>query len=169
MSVEVIKDADDQQQFDATRLEGLDPAFKYRWVRKDPVNLTRKEMIGYEVVQKTPEMVHLVNDRTKIKKGEDTSSAVEWGDMILMRLPRDRYEARLARKREKTLRQTKGVAQAYKQTIARMAAAQDGRPLAFEEHKDVGGYHGQGVSAEELASELDNMSENDAPRIGRRR
>lgn len=168
MGVSVIKDSADQQQFDATKVEGLDPAYHYRWVRKDPVNVTRQQLKGYETVVKAPEMVHVVSDRTKLKKGEDQTTAIEWGDLILMRTPKDNHEARLAQKRARILRQTKGVAAGYKAAIARMTQAEESRELAFEEHTDTSRGYQDTVSESEFVRQMDQMPEDEGPRIGRR-
>lgn len=166
-NIEVTKDEQDQQQFDATAVTGLDPSKHYRWVRKDPVNLTRKQIAGYTVTARTPEMIHVVATNTVLKKGEDLSTAIEWGDMILMETSLENFKARQGRKRAKTLRQTQGVAQAYKEAIARMSRSAGQRNLGFEEHQDTSGAYRESVSEAELVSEMSNSPEVEGPRIGR--
>lgn len=165
--ITVTKDEQDQQQFDATAVTGLDPSKHYRWVRKDPVNVARQQAKGYVQTVRTPDMVHVVNDTTKIKKGEDTSTAIEWGDMILMETSQEAFEARQARKRAKIVRQTKGVTQAYKEAIARMSRAEGQENLGFEEHRPGHGYRDTGMSEAEVQRELESESYVErAPRIG---
>lgn len=168
MGIEVTKDAADQDQFDATRVSGLDPNYHYRWVRKDPVNMTRQQAKGYVVVEKTPEIEHVLNAGTKIKKGTDTTTALEWGDMILMRTPNERFEERLARKRAKIVRQTKGVTQAYKEAIGRMSRANGQENLGFEEHKENAAGYRDAMTEKEVAKELENEPYNEGRRIGAR-
>jgi hypothetical protein len=67
-----------------------------------------------------------------VKKPTDVDDCVRWGDMVLMRTPMENYEARQARERARIFRQTKGVAEAYKNSIAKIAKDEDN---AFEEHR----------------------------------
>jgi len=167
MSVEVIRDEADKEQFDATMVEGKDPNYHYRWARKDDKNILRHQLRGYEVVERTTER-HIVDEHSRIKKGEDTSKAVEWGDMILMRTPKENFEARQGRERSKILRQTKGVAQAYKATIERMSGSSK---TAIEEHRDnpsMRRVEDPELSAAALQREMDALPEQEGPRIGRR-
>lgn len=136
MSIDVTKDETDQRQFDATVVEGKDPNFHYRWARcgingEARTNIAMHEMHGYEVVKRTSER-SILGEGTRIKKAEDLDECVRWGDMVLMRTPKENYEARLARERAKIFRQTKGVAEAYKNSIAKLAKSEDN---AFEEHR----------------------------------
>jgi len=165
MAVEVLQDEADKVQFDATYIKGLNADFRYRWVRKQDVNITRKQLMGYEIVTRSTEE-HAISDRTRIKKPEDVSTQIEWGDMILMRIPMEKFEGRLAAKRARILRQTKGVAQAYKDAIARLSP-RDENP-AFEEHHDKARYTGE-VTEHEFAREMNSMPEVEGPKIGRMR
>jgi hypothetical protein len=138
MSITVDKDEADKTQFDATQVRGQDPNYVYRWARcrigeeNDSVNLATHEMHGYEVVSRKDES-SILNSRTRVKKGADTDDTIRWGDMILMRIPKDMYEARRAAERAKILRQTKGVAEAYKASIAQISQSDNN---AYEEHRD---------------------------------
>lgn len=164
--IEITKDEIDQHQFDATMVQGLDPSKHYRWVKKTPVNVTRKGLQGYVQTVRTPELRHVVDTTTPMKKGEDISSAIEWGDMILMEMPKEVFEDRLNRKRARILRQTKGVAQAYRAAIARMSEGAGQKNLGFEEHTDTGGYS-EGVSEAEFNRKMQEDPELDGPRVGR--
>ena len=166
MSIKVDKDAADQEQFDATSVTGLDPNLHYRWVRKDPVNMTRQQAKGYEVVEKSDKIKHILDAGTKIKKGTDASTSMEWGDMILMSTPRERFEERLARKRAKIVRQTKGVTQTYKEAIARMSRSGGQEPLGFEEHKENAAGYRDAMTEKDVAAELDKEPYNEGRRIG---
>src|SRR5215831_17444400 len=129
MSVTVEKDEKDKQQFDATRITGGDPNYHYRWARcgregEDTTNIAMHEMHGYEVVSRKDEK-SVLSERTRMKKGADTDDTIRWGDLILMRIPKELYEDRLAQERAKILRQTKGVAEHYKRSIANIARSED--------------------------------------------
>lgn len=165
MGVEVTKDEGDQQQFDATKIYGnLDPARHYRWVRKGDVNITRKRLMGYTPVTHDSGIVHVMDDGTRLKKGEDLSTAIEMGDAILMSCPKEMYEERQSRRRAKILRQTKGVTQAYKDAIERMARAEGQGDLSFEEHRDRP--MKESITETEFAREMNSMPEDETPRIG---
>jgi hypothetical protein len=168
MGLEVTRDEHDNEQFDATRIQGLDHANKhYRWVRKDPVNVTRQKLKGYEQTVRTDEMKHVVTDTTKIKKGEDLTTAIEWGDMILMETSKDNHEARQAKKRARILRQTQGVTAAYKDAVARMSRSETGKDLGFVEHEDRTENYKGSVSQAEFDQQLqDDPEVEKAGRIG---
>lgn len=137
MGITVDKDEADKLQFDATNVRGQDPAFHYRWARckvgeeNDSVNLATHELHGYEIVHKKNES-SILNSRTRVKRDDDVDDTVRWGDLILMRIPKEQYEVRLAQERAKIFRQTKGVAEAYKQSIAKISQSNDN---AYEEHR----------------------------------
>jgi hypothetical protein len=164
MGIEVITDEADQVQFDATRVEGLDPNYMYRWARKDELQIATHELHGYEIVDRTTEK-SLLNDRTRMKKGEDLSKNIEWGDMILMRIPKDLYEKRRMKENERILRKTRGVTASYKNAVARITGSTDN---AYEEHKDNramktarGADDGPGISAAELKAALESSEESE--------
>lgn len=138
MSITVDKDEADKVQFDATEVRGRDPNYVYRWARckvgeeNDSVNLATHELHGYEIVSRKDES-SILNSRTRVKRDSDVDDTIRWGDMILMRIPKEDYEKRLAAERAKIFRQTKGVAEAYKASIARISQSDNN---AYEEHRD---------------------------------
>lgn len=165
MGIEVTKDETDQKQFDATRLYGnIDPSRHYRWVRKGDVNITRKKLMGYVPVRKDEGVEHVMDDTTRMKKGEGESMLIEMGDAILMSCPKEKFEERQAARRSKILRQTKGVTQAYKDAVARMSRAEGQENLGFEEHTEKN--YKNSTTESEFVREMESMPEVETPRIG---
>lgn len=142
--VEVTKDEADKGQFDATRLVNEDPNKKYRWARKKDINVARHQFNGYEVVDKKTDNVRSVLDETtRMKKPEDTTTSIEVSDMILMSIPKDRYEQILKQRSEKIHRTTRGVAATFKAEVGRIA----GPGNAYEEHTDNNAMRGMSSDA----------------------
>ena len=120
--------------YDPLKVENKDPNYHYRWLRKEKLNMARKrDFLKYEVVQGGPEE-GVCKDNTPIKTGEAIVGAVEVGDLVLARIPKELHEAYRKRNKEKIDALATGVTASFK------AAIGDGR--AFEEHRDVPGYAG---------------------------
>ena len=75
---------------DITEVKGKDPAFEYRWLNTHKQNLEMKKARGWEVV----------ND-AKIKSFSGTpDSSHQIGDMLLARMPKEKYDTMMKNKRD---------------------------------------------------------------------
>ncbi|GEM_PF-6535919 len=138
MGIEFVKDEADKRMaagiYDPLHVEGKDPRFHYRWIRKERLNMARKrDFLGYEIVGDGPES-GVCKDNTPMKAGESVVGAVEVGDLVLARIPKELHEQYRARNKAKIDALATGVSASFK------AAVGGGR--AYEEHKDVPGYAG---------------------------
>lgn len=133
-TVEVTKDEADQGQFDATGLINKDPNKVYRWSRQKDINVARHKFNGYQVVDSSTDKVRSVlDDGTRMKKGADTSTSIEWADMVLMSTSKENHERLLKQRDERVKRQTRGVAAGFKREAARFGQQ---NIVAYEEHQD---------------------------------
>lgn len=131
--VEFIKDELDQTQFDALQLLNRDPSYHYRFGRQTEMAMARNKFRGYEVVDRNTDAVRsILSDSTPMKKGADIDSAITAGDMILLRIPRHKFEENMRRREERVNRVTRSVAASAKRAINSAAGAN----VAFEEHKE---------------------------------
>lgn len=138
MGIEFTRDEADKKMaagiYDPLKVDNKDPNYHYRWLRKEKLNMARKrDFLKYEIVQGGPEE-GVCKDNTPIKTGEAIVGAVEVGDLVLARIPKELHEAYRKRNKEKIDALATGVTASFK------AAIGDGR--AFEEHRDVPGYAG---------------------------
>lgn len=120
-------DAFAAQTFDPSALRDADQAYRYRWINKHPSRISRYKSAGYEVVPENDRVSSVIGD----EKGDGGKRLND--DMILMRTPKQNYEARLQRiKQRGELWEKAGREQAIER-INRIA--RDGH-LA-KEHQDV--------------------------------
>lgn len=102
MDVELVRDEVDKrkaelkekrrlhgfQRFDPTVLTDTDPAFHYRGVNRDDRRIASFRARGYEVVPK--------DDKANWSSGRTVQSGKEFGDQVLMRIPREDFITHLA-------------------------------------------------------------------------
>lgn len=74
-----------------------DENYHYRWFNANPsthgdFNLQLAEMDGWETVEKTGEVPKEVLDRAQQQVNNPGGGAVRRGDLILMRMPREKWE-----------------------------------------------------------------------------
>jgi hypothetical protein len=132
--IESFKDEADRAQFDATGLVDADPNKVYRWSRKKDINVARHKYNGYQVVDTTTDKVRSVlDDATKMKKGTDVSTSIEWADMVLMSTSKENHQKLLAARDAKIKRRTQGVSASFKRAAGRYSPSQFS---AYEEHRD---------------------------------
>lgn len=83
-----------------------DPAFTYRWVNKDKAgNLRKKQSEGWEIDK---ELTRKMSGIAKpIQDGSPMDGTIQVREMIVMRLPQERAEARKAYYRDKNARSIK--------------------------------------------------------------
>jgi len=132
-AVEVTKDEADQEQFDGLQLSNRDPNYHYRFARKSDMAIARHKFNGYEVVDSTSDEVRsILTDSTKMRKGADVDTTIAVGDLVLMRIPREKYEENMRRREERIRRVTRGVAASARRNMDSAGGAR----LSFEEHRD---------------------------------
>jgi len=147
MSVEFVKDEKDKQiaagVYDPLHVKNKDPNFHYRWLRKERLNLTRKrDFLKYEIVQGGPEQ-GVCTDNTPMKAGELTTGAVEVGDLVLARIPKELHEEYRRRNAAKIRALATGVSASFKAQVG---------DRGYEEHRDTGAYPGS-VSRDDVELE----------------
>jgi|SRR5215468_8691429 len=140
MGVTVTEDETDKKiaagVWDPLEIRNRNPDFHYRWLRKsDKLNLAKKvDYLGYEIVDKNDDDVRSVlRENTPIKKASDTSSAIEVGDLVLARLPRNTHEYYRRMNLQKIKARTEGVPRSYRHKVNQAA----GSNVAYEEHTDA--------------------------------
>ena len=100
MATPFIDVQDEFPEVDSFYVGDKDENYYYAWVNKKPENVERRKLEGYETVA--------AKDG---EKGENTlvrpNAAGErvMGDVVLMRMPRERHEALLRRRRQKSAAQ----------------------------------------------------------------
>src|SRR6188768_3250285 len=138
MGIEVTLDEADKKAramgFDPLAVRDKDPNFHYRWINKKSLNVAWKKHLGYEMVNGKEASV--LNESTQIKKGADTTSAVEVGDLVLARIPKEQHEAYRREQQRRTREMSAAVTQSAKNAINRSGAGN----VAFEEHGPGKGY-----------------------------
>lgn len=140
MGVTVTEDEADKKMaagvWDPLQIRNRNPEFHYRWIRKsDKLNLAKKvDYLGYEIVSKDDDDVRSVlRENTPIKKAADTSTAIEVGDLVLARIPRNVHEYYRKMNAQKIKARTEGVPQSYRMKVNQAA----GSNVAYEEHVDT--------------------------------
>lgn len=72
-----------------TDVSHKEPGYRYRWSRKDPDNLYKKEQEGWETVSGVTSDKAVAENINKIIEGKNLSSVNEKHDVILQRLPEE--------------------------------------------------------------------------------
>lgn len=104
---------------DISRIHGKDPNFAYRWINTHKQNLSMKKSRGWEVVSDP-----------KIKSFSGTpDSTHQIGDLVLARMPRDKYEKMMKDKHELGQNRRK----ATKAGFMAEGRQSDGKNLTFDE------------------------------------
>jgi hypothetical protein len=93
MEPEVTVDEMDKfGHFDAFEIRNRQPGYKYRFVNMNERNLSSKRRQGYEVVQDNdPEKLH-ITDSTPLKAGASIDTTRRFNDVVLMRIPNEKFE-----------------------------------------------------------------------------
>jgi hypothetical protein len=146
MGIEFLKDEIDKKiaggVFDPLKVENKDPAYHYRWLRKEKLNMTRKtDFMGYETVKAGGQEKSYASENTPLKGGDTTERLIEVGDLVLARIPKELHEEYRRRNKAKIDALATGVSASFKSAV--------GGGRAFEEHRDVAGYSGS-VSREDV-------------------
>ena len=136
MGIVVTKDEADKTQFDGLAVENKKPGFRYRWSRKKDTAIAMHKFHGYESVDgsKPDSERSALDDSTRMKKDSGTSTSVEVGDMVLMRIPEEKYKALNERRLDKIKRMEQSTASEFKRQVRR--AAPHGEDLGFIDNSD---------------------------------
>lgn len=163
MALEVKKDAADQTQFDALAIRDKKPGYVYRWGRQSDMSIASHEFHGYEIVSKDDDTARSVlSASTRMKKGEDADTAIRLGDLVLMRIPQEKYDERMRAEAALVKRREAAVVGAFKDASRRSIPSQyhpEDRSLAFEERGEGQGYKGEGMSETEHEAALRAIEE----------
>lgn len=78
-----------------SEVSNKEEGFRYRWMRKDPDNLAKKKLEGWEIVTGvTNPSTQVENGYGRINDGKQLTSTQERSDSILGRIPEDLAEQR---------------------------------------------------------------------------
>ncbi len=93
------------KEFDVLRLPPTDPAYHYRFLNKNKLNLERKKAMGYEIVKE--EEGKRLKEKMEFPDTPGVDNTIQRGDVILAKVKREVWEDREKTKREKTRAFTK--------------------------------------------------------------
>lgn len=159
MALEVTRDSGDQQQFDALAVRDKDPAFHYRWARKTDMAVASHQFRGYEVVDtETDKARSVLSQASKMKKKEDVDSTITLGDLVLIRMPIEKYQQRLRDEAALCKRREAAVKGAFKQAVKDTVPAEhqpEDRSISFEEQGEGRGYHGPGATDSDVMKAIE--------------
>lgn len=107
-------------------VEGKEDGYRYRWVNKNPENLHKKELEGWETVSglQSDSAKHVGSGR--INDGEQLTSTNEKHDCILQRIPEDIAIERDAYFNGKSAAQVSGLTAHIKKDLAKEGAGSHG-------------------------------------------
>lgn len=136
-TIEVTQDEADRRMrgegWDPLAVRNKDPNFHYRWLNKNKLNLARKvDYLGYEIVSGGKE-TSVLNESTRVKKATDTTGAIEQGDLVLARIPKDLHKRYRDANNDLIKRRTQAV---RAQVTRDIDTAGGKRGLAYEENAD---------------------------------
>lgn len=135
MGIEFGEDEADKKAragFDMLEVRNKDPNMHYRWLNKNKLNMARKTgHLGYEICDGKEQSV--LSENTRIKKGTDVSGAIEVGDLVLAKIPKDKFEENRKVHESKVRARTRGISAAAASNINRAA----GGRVAYEEHAET--------------------------------
>lgn len=150
-----------EQLYDPFFVPDKDPAFEYYWANAAERNMVEFMHQGWEVVKGAPELPPSVRSAISGLTGQSTEVPVteevrRRGDLILMRIPKDLYEQRVAGPVKRALERQRSsldtlVEQANEQ--ARKALAQANQRTIRQRHvftaSDDPSFEDQGVAKKE--------------------
>lgn len=113
-----VKEVSDKGD-DITRIHGRDPNFEYRWINTHKQNLATKKARGWEVV----------NDPKIQSFSGSADSTHQIGDVVLARMPKDKYEKMMKEKAQLGEARRKAIKRGYLEE----GRGPDGKNLTFDE------------------------------------
>jgi hypothetical protein len=138
MSIELMVDELDQDQFKPFEVKNPKPGYRYRFLNVNERNIAQKKAMGYEIVDSAAEEQLVITETTPIKRGAQLDTTRRFSDVVLARIPEDRFQ-RIVRRNE-ALKERRSMRAVFDQ----LRSQADG---AFEE-KGKGSYSGQMTESE---------------------
>jgi len=92
MSIELLKDELDQDQFKPFEVKNPKPGFRYRFLNVNERNLAAKKAVGYEIVSSESEEQLVITESTPLKKGAQLDTTRRFSDVVLARIPEDKFQ-----------------------------------------------------------------------------
>jgi|SRR5215467_8546978 len=138
MSIELIVDELDQDQFKPFEVKNPKPGFRYRFLNVNERNLAQKKAIGYEIVDSQAEEQLVITETTPIKRGAQLDTTRRFSDVVLARIPEEKFQKII--RRNEALKERRSMRAVFDQ----LRGQADG---AFEE-KGKGSYSGQMTESE---------------------
>lgn len=87
-----VDEMDKYGQFDAFEISDKKPGFKYRFVNMNERNLAAKRRQGYEIVKDNDPEKIAMTDATPLKAGSSIDTTRRFNDVVLMRIPEDKFK-----------------------------------------------------------------------------
>jgi hypothetical protein len=87
-----VDEMDKYGHFDAFEITGKKAGFKYRFVNMNERNLASKRRQGYEVVKDNDPEKIAMTDSTPLKAGSSIDTTRRFNDVVLMRIPEDKFK-----------------------------------------------------------------------------
>lgn len=138
MAIDLEVDELDQDQFKPFEVKNPKPGFRYRFLNVNERNLAQKRAQGYEIVSSEAEEQLVITETTPIKRGAQLDTTRRFSDVVLARIPEDRFQ-RIVRRNE-ALKERRSMKAVFDQLRSES-------PGAFEE-KGKGSYSGQMTESE---------------------
>jgi len=92
MSIELLTDELDQDQFKPFEVKNPKPGFRYRFLNVNERNLAAKKAVGYEIVGSEAEEQLVITESTPLKKGAQLDTTRRFSDVVLARIPEDKFQ-----------------------------------------------------------------------------
>ena len=92
MSIELLTDELDQDQFKPFEVKNPKPGFRYRFLNVNERNLAAKKSVGYEIVSSESEEQLVITESTPLKKGAQLDTTRRFSDVVLARIPVDKFQ-----------------------------------------------------------------------------
>lgn len=117
MGTPFIDVQDEFEGVDPFYVGNQDPNFYYAWINKKPENVERRKLEGYEIVNSL--------EGESALAPPDALKERRIGDVVLMRMPRERYERILRRNQERADKQLGSANEAAQEAINKLGFAVD--------------------------------------------
>lgn len=103
-----------------------DPAFRYRMMRNDPENLSKKDQEGWQIVSGVQSSQTKHEEPNRIEQGKPLTSVTEGRDWILGRIPEDVAQERDAFFNAESARRVSGLTAHIKKELTKEGAGSHG-------------------------------------------
>jgi len=133
MSIELMMDELDQDQFKPFEVKNPRPGFRYRFLNVNERNIAAKKAVGYEIVDSNADEQLVITETTPIKRGAQLDTTRRFSDVVLARIPEDKFQ-RIVR-RNKLMQERRTMTAVYDQLRSEA-------PGAYKE-EGKGSYSGQ--------------------------